>query len=77
MRPLICASLSLVSAVESVSDHVLANLEKGHTRADVVEALHILDDADIPIRPSLLPFTPWATLEDYLDLLNFIGIAHR
>ncbi len=62
----------IVSAVEAVSDHVLAHLEKGHTRADVIEALGILGDADIPMRPSLLPFTPWTTLDDYLDLLTFV-----
>ena len=61
----------IVSAVESVSDLVLERLDKGHTRADVVEALAILDDAGIPMRPSLLPFTPWTTLEDYRELLTF------
>jgi len=69
-RELGCAFI--VSAVESVSDHVLTQLDKGHTRADVIAALRILDDAGIPMRPSLLPFTPWTTLADYLDLLNFV-----
>jgi radical SAM superfamily enzyme YgiQ (UPF0313 family) len=66
----------IVSAVEAVSDHVLLYLDKGHTRADVIEALDILDDASIPMRPSLLPFTPWTTLDDYLDLLTFVE-QHR
>lgn len=61
----------VVSAVESLSDEVLRRLDKGHTRADVAEALDILDAAGIPMRPSLLPFTPWTTLDDYLDLLDF------
>jgi radical SAM superfamily enzyme YgiQ (UPF0313 family) len=61
----------VVSAVESLSDEVLRRLDKGHTRADVVAALDILDAASIPMRPSLLPFTPWTTLDDYLDLLAF------
>lgn len=65
----------IVSAVESVSDHVLRHLDKGHTRADVIEAVGILESADIPMRPSLLPFTPWTTLDDYLDLLNFVEDA--
>ncbi|HEX5501286.1 MAG TPA: CUAEP/CCAEP-tail radical SAM protein [Thermomicrobiales bacterium] len=63
----------VVSAVESLSDEVLRRLDKGHTRADVVEALDILDAAGIPMRPSLLPFTPWTTLDDYLDLLDFFA----
>ncbi len=61
----------IISAVESLSDDVLLHLDKGHTRADVVAALDILDAAGIPMRPSLLPFTPWTTLDDYLDLLTF------
>ena len=62
----------IVSAVESLSDLVLERLDKGHTRADVVAALDILDAAGIPMRPSLLPFTPWTTLDDYRDLLSFV-----
>ncbi len=61
----------IVSAVESLSDEVLRQLDKGHTRADVVEAFALADTVGIPLRPSLLPFTPWTTLEDYLDLLHF------
>lgn len=61
----------VVSAVESLSDEVLRQLDKGHTRADVIAALAVLDAAGIPMRPSLLPFTPWTTLHDYLDLLGF------
>ena len=62
----------IVSAVESLSDVVLQRLDKGHTRADVVEALDTLDAAGIPMRPSLLPFTPWTTLDDLRDLLSFV-----
>jgi len=51
---------------------VLANLEKGHTRADVPVALRIVRDAGIALRPSFVPFTPWARIEDYLELLEFI-----
>ncbi len=63
--------LFVVSALESVSDRVLERLEKGHTRADIETALGILGDAGIAMRPSLLPFTPWTTLEDYAELLEF------
>ena len=64
--------LFVVSAVESLSDVVLANLEKGHTRADVQVALDVLRRAGIALRPSFVPFTPWATSEDYLALLEWI-----
>jgi len=63
----------VVSAVESLSDVVLANLEKGHTRRDVTTALDTVRGAGIALRPSFVPFTPWATLDDYLDLLDFIA----
>jgi radical SAM superfamily enzyme YgiQ (UPF0313 family) len=71
LRELGCAFI--VSAVESLSDTVLQRLAKGHTRADVIAALRILDDAGIPMRPSLVAFTPWTTLEDYLDTLDFVA----
>ncbi len=62
----------VVSAVESLSDVVLAELEKGHTRADVQVALDVLRGAGIALRPSFVPFTPWASIEDYLDLLDWV-----
>jgi len=64
--------LFVVSAVESLSDVVLANLEKGHTRADVQVALDVLRRAGIPLRPSFVPFTPWAGIDDYVDLLDWV-----
>jgi radical SAM superfamily enzyme YgiQ (UPF0313 family) len=63
----------VVSAVESLSEVVLANLEKGHTRADVQVALDVLRRAGIALRPSLVPFTPWATVGDYLELLDWVA----
>ncbi len=65
----------VVSAVESLSPNVLRHLAKGHTRADVEEALRILDAAGIPMRPTFVAFTPWTTADDYLELLDFVG-AH-
>lgn len=62
----------VVSAVESVSELVLQKIDKGHTKADVVEALDVLDEAGVAMRPSLLPFTPWTTIDDYLELLAFV-----
>jgi radical SAM superfamily enzyme YgiQ (UPF0313 family) len=63
----------VVSAVESLSPEVLRHLKKGHTREDVVEALRILDNAGIPMRPTFVAFTPWTTPRDYLELLEFIA----
>jgi radical SAM superfamily enzyme YgiQ (UPF0313 family) len=63
----------VVSAVESLSANVLRHLKKGHTREDVVAALRILDDAGIPMQPTLVAFTPWTTAVDYLQLLDFVA----
>ncbi len=62
----------IVTAIELLSERALQALRKGHSREDVVEALRLCDEVGIALRPSLLPFTPWTTLEDYLDLLAFI-----
>jgi radical SAM superfamily enzyme YgiQ (UPF0313 family) len=63
-------AIFVVSAVESLSARVLAELDKGHGRADVYRAFAACRDAGLVLRPSLMPFTPWSTLEDYLDLLD-------
>jgi len=65
-------SIFMISAVESLSDTVLANLDKGHSRADVHAALRIVRDAGITFRPTWVPFAPWATLEDYVEMLEFV-----
>jgi radical SAM superfamily enzyme YgiQ (UPF0313 family) len=62
----------VVSAVESLSDVVLARLEKGHTRREISAALQILRDARIALRPSFVSFTPWTTIDDYIDALEFV-----
>jgi radical SAM superfamily enzyme YgiQ (UPF0313 family) len=64
--------LFLISAVESLSEEVLTVLEKNHTRADVVEALNIVRGAGITFRPTWVPFTPWTTLDDYLEIFSFV-----
>jgi radical SAM superfamily enzyme YgiQ (UPF0313 family) len=63
----------VVTAVESLNPIVLDHLKKHHTREDVAAALALLDNAGIAMRPSLLPFTPWETLESFIGLLQFVG----
>ncbi len=65
--------LFVVSAFESVDDHILALLDKGHTAADEGVALGIVRDAGIELRPSWLPFTPWTTLDSVGALLEFVA----
>ena len=65
-------ALFVVSAVESLSDQVLAALAKGHSAADVPRALEIVRAAGLSLRPTFVAFTPWTTLDDYLQLCRFI-----
>lgn len=62
----------VVSAVESLSDTVLSRLDKGHTRDDIYEALRIVGGAGVAFRPSFVAFTPWTTIDDYIDMLEFV-----
>jgi radical SAM superfamily enzyme YgiQ (UPF0313 family) len=64
--------LFVVSAVESIDDRVLGYLRKGHTAADVVQALDLVREAGLVLRPTFVPFTPWTDLAGYLDLLEFV-----
>jgi radical SAM superfamily enzyme YgiQ (UPF0313 family) len=68
--------LFIVSAVESLNDTVLQKLVKGHNAADVATAFALTEQAGISLRPSLLPFTPWESLDSYIDLLNFFEHHH-
>lgn len=65
-------ALFIVSAAESLDDRVLDALDKGHTAADVVEALRVTRAAGITLRPTWVAFTPWTTLEGYRAWLDFV-----
>jgi hypothetical protein len=64
--------LFVTSAVESMSAEVLRILDKGHTADDASSAVQLLRSLGIAMRPSLLPFTPWSGIGDYLELIDFI-----
>ncbi|HEY2331729.1 MAG TPA: radical SAM protein [Acidimicrobiales bacterium] len=66
--------LFTVTALECVDDEVLAILDKGHTAAQAAEAVAVVRAAGIDVRPSLLPFTPWTTLEGLVALIDFVAI---
>ena len=66
----------IISAVELLSETVLTILEKHHTRTDVETAIDIVHGAGIALRPTWVPFTPWTTLDDYLQILQFVD-THR
>lgn len=68
-----CGCLFIISAVESLSETVLEELDKGHSKSDVVEVLELTRRAGITLRPTWVPFTPWTTREDYLEMLEWIA----
>lgn len=62
----------IVTALESLSNEVLKELLKGHTRSDAIRAVQAARASKISIRPTLVSFTPWTTAENYLDVLDFV-----
>jgi hypothetical protein len=64
--------LFVISAVESVDDTVLEFLDKGHTREDFLQVIKTFRELGMTLHPTFVPFTPWTTLEGYLDLLNVL-----
>jgi hypothetical protein len=65
--------LFVISAVESVDDAVLQKFDKGHTRADFLAVAGRFRELGMTLLPTFVPFTPWTTLEGYLDLLDTIA----
>jgi radical SAM superfamily enzyme YgiQ (UPF0313 family) len=70
----------VTSAVESLDDHVLEKFNKGHTRADFLEALRLTREAGLELSPTFLPFHPWTTWDSYRSFLRELmelGLADR
>jgi hypothetical protein len=64
--------LFVTSAVESLDDRVLARLEKGHTRAEFLEAVGVCRGVELTLVPTFVAFHPWLSIADYCDLLDTI-----
>lgn len=62
----------IISAVESLNDNVLSHLEKGHVASDVAVARDLLYANGIGMHPTFVPFTPWTTARDLVDIVDFI-----
>jgi hypothetical protein len=60
----------VTSAIESLDDAVLAKLDKGHTRADFLEAVRLTGAIGLPLAPTFIPFHPWTTMETYRAFLR-------
>jgi radical SAM superfamily enzyme YgiQ (UPF0313 family) len=64
--------LFVTSAVESVDDEILEKLDKHHARADFLEVVRRFRAEGLVLQPTFVPFTPWTTLEGYLDLVEVL-----
>ncbi len=62
----------VTTAVESIDDDILRRLDKGHSRADFLEAVRMCRDAGVVLAPTFVAFTPWTTIEGYRELLETI-----
>lgn len=65
--------LFVISAVESVDDAVLAHLDKGHTREDFLHVVRTFRKLGMTLHPTFIPFSPWTTLQGYLELLRVLN----
>jgi hypothetical protein len=64
--------LFVTSALESICEPVLENLHKGHSRDDIDEVLRAFRNSGIALRPTWVPFTPWTSLNDYIEMLDYV-----
>jgi radical SAM superfamily enzyme YgiQ (UPF0313 family) len=64
--------LFVTSALECMNDAILTRLDKGHTTEEAAHAVALLREHGIELRPSFLPFTPWTSERDVLDILDFV-----
>jgi radical SAM superfamily enzyme YgiQ (UPF0313 family) len=64
--------LFVVCAIEVLNDELLGLLDKGHSAAQAIAAVEVLRGHGIELRPSFLPFTPWTSLDDVVDILDFV-----
>jgi radical SAM superfamily enzyme YgiQ (UPF0313 family) len=65
--------LFVISAVESVDDAILERLDKGHTREDFLYVARKFRELGMTLHPTFVPFTPWTSIEGYLDLLGVLA----
>jgi radical SAM superfamily enzyme YgiQ (UPF0313 family) len=65
--------LFVVSALETVNDETLVRLKKDHTASQAADAVALLREHGIELRPSFMPFTPWTTHDDVAALLDFVA----
>jgi len=56
-----------------VDDGILERLDKGHTREDFLYVARKFRELGMTLHPTFVPFTPWTTVDGYLDLLRVLA----
>ena len=64
--------LLVTSAVESFDDRVLEILDKRHTTDEFARAVKLLRSAGIALNPTFVAFTPYTTLDGYIQFLRVL-----
>jgi hypothetical protein len=65
-----CGCLFITAAVEAVDDRILEYFDKNHTAADFGRVVALLRQVGIAFAPTFVAFSPWTTLEGYVELLQ-------
>ncbi len=65
--------LWVTSAFESCSSAILRRLDKGHAVDDMRRAVELARAAGLAVRPTWVAFTPWTTLDDVIEMFDFIA----
>ncbi|MEE8525079.1 MAG: CUAEP/CCAEP-tail radical SAM protein, partial [Thermoanaerobaculia bacterium] len=64
--------LFVTCAVESMDPRVLEIFDKQHTHEDFVEVVGLFRELGLVMNSTFVTFTPWTSIEDYLEFLQVI-----
>ena len=68
-----CGCNLIISAVEATDNTILEHLKKGHTVADFRRAVELVRENGIALAPTFVTFTPWTSVQMYVDLLSMVA----
>lgn len=64
----------VTSAVESFDSRILDKFDKRHTLEDFGVVVRVLRHAGIALNPTFVTFTPWTTVDGYIDFLRNLAV---
>ena len=63
----------VTSAVESIDPVVLDLFDKHHSCADFLRVVQRFRELELVLNPTFVTFTPWTTVEGYMELLELLS----